>query len=72
MAQTVKDPPAIQETRVQSLGQEDNLEKGMATHSIMLQSMELEKVGHDLTTEQQQLTISKIIKFIVLMGPFSL
>ena len=31
VAQTVKNLPAIQETRVQSLGQEDPLEKGMAT-----------------------------------------
>ena len=36
MAQTVKNPPAIQETQVQSLGQEDSLEKGMATHSSIL------------------------------------
>ena len=34
MAQTVKDPPAIQETQVQSPGQEDNPGKGMATHSL--------------------------------------
>ena len=33
MAQTVKNLPVIQETQVQSLGQEDPLEKGMATHS---------------------------------------
>ena len=33
MAQTVKDLPAVQETQVQSLGWEDLLEKGMATHS---------------------------------------
>ena len=33
MAQTVKNLPAMQETQVQSLGQEDPLEKGMATHS---------------------------------------
>ena len=32
----VKNPLAMQETRVQSLGQEDLLEKGMATHSSML------------------------------------
>ena len=32
----VKNPPATQETRVQSLGQEDPLEKGMATHSSNL------------------------------------
>ena len=36
MAQTVKNPPAIMETLVQSLGQEDLLEKGMATHSSIL------------------------------------
>ena len=33
MAQTVKTLPAMQETWVQSLGQEDSLEKGMAIHS---------------------------------------
>ena len=32
----VKNPPAMQETGVPSLGQEDPLEKGMATHSIIL------------------------------------
>ena len=36
MAQTVKNLPAIQETCVQSLGQEDTLERGMATHSSIL------------------------------------
>ena len=36
MAQTVRNPPAMQETQVQSLGQEDSLEKGMATHSSIL------------------------------------
>ena len=35
VAQTVKNVPAMQETRVQSLGQEDPLEKGMAIHSIL-------------------------------------
>ena len=56
----VKDLPAMQETRIQSLGQEDTLEKGMATHpSILawripetegpggLQSVALQKVRHD-------------------------
>ena len=60
VAQTVKNPPAMQETRVQSLGQEDPLEKEMATYSSILagkipwteepgglQSMELQRVGHD-------------------------
>ena len=36
MAQTVKSLPAVQETGVQSLGREDPLEKGMATHSSIL------------------------------------
>ena len=36
MAQTVKNPPAMQETQVRSLGQEDPLEKCMATHSSIL------------------------------------
>ena len=55
----VENPPAMQETQVQSLGGEDPLEKGMATHSILLawgipwteESGELWsvvcKVGHD-------------------------
>ena len=33
VALSVKNPPAMQETQVQSLGQEDPLEKGMATPS---------------------------------------
>ena len=36
MAKTVKNPPTIQETKVQSLGREDPLEKGMATYSSIL------------------------------------
>ena len=36
MAQLVKTLPAMQETRVQFLGQEDPLEKGMETHSSIL------------------------------------
>ena len=60
MAQTVENLPAKQETQVQSLGREDALEKGMATHSSILawenpwtvepgglQSMGLGRVGHD-------------------------
>ena len=34
IAQTVKNLPAMQETRVPALGQEDPLEKGMTTHSL--------------------------------------
>ena len=36
MAQTVKNLPEVQETSVGSLGWEDPLEKGMATHSNIL------------------------------------
>ena len=36
VAQIVENLPAIQETQVQSLGQEDPLEKGMATRSSIL------------------------------------
>ena len=60
VAQTVKHLPAMRETWVQSLGQEDPLEKEMATHSSTLaqkspwmeepgglQSMGLQRVRHD-------------------------
>ena len=63
MAQMVKNPPAMWETEVQSLGWEDPLEKGTATHSDILawripwteepgrlQSMGLQRVGHDWVT----------------------
>ena len=36
MPQVVKNPPAMQETQVQSLGREDPLENGMAIHSSVL------------------------------------
>ena len=36
VAQMVKNLPAMQESQVHSLGQEDPLEKGMATHSCIL------------------------------------
>ena len=60
VAQMVKRLPAMQDTRVRSLGQEDPLEKEMATHSSILaseipwteeagrlQSMGSQKVGYD-------------------------
>ena len=62
----VKNPPAMQETRVQSLGWDDPLEKGLATLSSILawripwteepgglQSMGSQRVGH---TEQLSLS----------------
>ena len=60
VAQMVKNLPATQETSVQSLGQEDPLEKRMATHASslawripwteepgVLQSMGSQRVGHN-------------------------
>ena len=59
----VKNPSAMHETQVRSLGQEYPLEKGMVTHSsvlawripwtegpVGLQSMGLQRIGHDLAT----------------------
>ena len=56
----VKDLPAVQETQVQSLGREDPLQRGIATHSSVLawripwteepgrlQFMVLHRLGHD-------------------------
>ena len=43
VAQTVKNPHAMQETWVLSLGQEDPLEEGMATHSSILAWSELRR-----------------------------
>ena len=67
MAQWLKNPPAVQETQetwVWSLGQDDTLEKEMATHSSILaweipwteetgglQSKGWQRVGHDLATK---------------------
>ena len=39
MTQVVKNLPAIRETQIRSLGQEDPMEKGMATHSSILASL---------------------------------
>ena len=60
MAQMVKNPPAMQEIWVRSLGWEELLEEGMATHSGILawripwteepgglQSIESHRVGHN-------------------------
>ena len=60
LAQMVKNPPAMWETRVRSLGWEDPLEEGVVTHSSIfawripmnrgargLQSMGSQRVGHN-------------------------
>ena len=64
VAHTIKNLPAVQETCVRSLGQEDPLEKGMASYSSILawripwteepgglQSMGLQRIGHDWVTK---------------------
>ena len=52
----VKNPPAVQETRVWSLGQEAPLEEGMATHSIILawRILWTEEPGRAWSTESQR------------------
>ena len=73
MAQQVKNPPAaqeMQETWVPSLGQEDPMEKEMATHSRILawripwteepgglQSTGSQRIRHDWVTEHQEIYI---------------
>ena len=67
----------MQETWIQFLGQEDPLEKEMATHSSILawetlwrekpgglQSMGLQRVGHNLVTKQQQIPLTLLLSFL--------
>ena len=54
MAQLVEDPPAMQEIWVQSLGWEDPLEKGTATYSSTLASMDC--IVHEFSESQTQLS----------------
>ena len=71
VAQTVKCLPTVWETRVQSLGQEDLLEKEMATHSSILawkipwteepgrlQSKGSQRVGHNWATSLSLFTFT--------------
>ena len=68
MVQLVKNLPAMQETQVQSLDQENPLEKEVATHSsilawripwtekrVRLQSMGLQRVRHDCVTKKKKI-----------------
>ena len=80
VAQIVKNLPAMQEMRVQSLGQEDPLEKGIVTHSSILswrspwmeepsrlQSMGLQRAGHDWAVSLS-LSFSHEIRRWLLLG----
>ena len=80
VAQKLKHLPAMQETRVQSLGWEDPLEKEMATHSSVLawripwreepgrlQSTGSQRVGHDWATS---LLLSSMFQFFNINGHF--
>ena len=73
MAQVVKNSPAIWETWVRSLSQEDLLEAGMATHSSILawripwaeepgelQSLGSQRVGHDWATNTLSVFLLKL------------
>ena len=80
VAQMVKNLPAMQETRVQSLGWENPLEEGMATHSSILagmipwteetgglQSMGSQRVGHNWATNTfTHFTIILILSYILI------
>ena len=78
MAQTVKNLPATQETQVQSLGGEDSLVKGMATHSSIfawstpwteepggLQSMVSQRVRHNRMTNTFTLHLSLVLDSVL-------
>ena len=69
----VKNAPSMQETQVRSLGWEDPLEEGMATHSSILawripwteelgylQSMGLQRVRDDLATKQPLMSVQVV------------
>ena len=84
VAQLVKNPPAMWETWVLSLGWEDPLEKGKATHSSILawripwtvESAGLQRVAHDfhfqmeLSKSEDHLSLSCIMSTV--MGSISL
>ena len=72
VAQTVMNPPAMQESWVQSLGWEDPLEEGMATHSSILvwripwteepggiQSMGSQRIRHNRATKHSTNNVLK-------------
>ena len=82
VAQTVKNLPAMEETKVRSLGWEDSLKKEMATHSSILawripwaeepdglQFMGSQRVGHDWATNTFTLILKKRNNFNITLSP---
>ena len=78
----VKNVPEMQEMKVSSLGREDTLEKEMETHSSILaceipwteafgrlQSMASQRVGHNVTTKQQQHSVCTLLYSILKNKP---
>ena len=57
MAQLVKNPPAMRETWVRSLGWEDPLDKGKATHSSIL-TWRIQSWGHKESDTTERLSLS--------------
>ena len=79
MAQMVKNPPAMQETWDRCLGQEDSLEKEMATHSSFL-ALEIPWTenlvgyspwGHKSDTVER-LTLSLFLRIFIYLAALSL
>ena len=79
LAQMVKNLPAMQETWVRSLGQEDPLEEEMATHSGMLVLKKshgqrslagYSPWGHKESDTTEQLTLSHFTTSTVVEGPW--
>ena len=77
LAQMVKNLPAVQETRVQSMGWENPLEKEMATHSTILdwklpwteesglQSMGSQRVGHERLTLRREVCSLQLSFYVI-------
>ena len=75
VAQTVKNLPVIQVTRVRSLGREDPLEKGMVTHSSILawripwtEAIACGTCKKLYMTEQQTFSLSMVNKLYLTAG----
>ena len=77
VAQWLNNSSTIRETKVRSLGREDNLSKEMVAHSSILawripwieepggkQSIGLQRVGHNLETNTNELELLDIIREI--------